>query len=161
MKVVKIICGKICSGKGYVCQQIIGYSKYKHVVVSDIVKSIINSSNRADLQQTKHLDQNIIEQCKQIIEQNQYVIFDGVRQLSILGSIVDYCKQRDYANDIIWVWAQQYTRQQRFDSRKDIKDTESLQLMDQKDCDLGLREVENFVFNNMKSGNIHIEVNNG
>ena len=51
---IKLIFGRICSGKG-------SYMKDadKRIVVSDIVKNIISSNNRDALQNSLHLDSQI------------------------------------------------------------------------------------------------------
>jgi hypothetical protein len=69
------------------------------LVVSDIVKQIIKSNNRVDLQKTQHLDTEITNQI--INKLSNKTIINGIRQLSILKNIVSYLDKNGFKYEII------------------------------------------------------------
>lgn len=143
MKCVKIILGRICSGKDWISNR---YNQYDKLVVSDIVKQIIKSNNRVDLQKTQHLDTEITNQI--INKLSNKTIINGIRQLSILKNIVSYLDKNGFKYEIIWIQCSIDIRKKRFYNRKDIKDTDSFEQCDIKDNELGLKEIEQYCYSN-------------
>ena len=133
-----LIFGRICSGKG-------SYLKDQgtRIVVSDIVRGIVSSSNRDALQDSMHLDSRIAEgliiTINRALEADPYkpVIVDGIRQVSIVDQVLI-----NFPNaELIWLSASDSERKRRYEARKDIKDVEPFEIADNKLIELECQKI--------------------
>jgi hypothetical protein len=72
-----------------------------------------------------------------------YIIVDGIRQLSILTQLESFL-QRVYPNWTIqykWLDVDREERKRRFDARKDPKDTLTFEQAEKRDSELGLSDL--------------------
>jgi predicted kinase len=126
-----LIFGRICSGKSV-------YAKKQEcsISVSKIVRDLINSASRSDLQSTAHLDATIAEKLlADIDEAYDYVMdlyIEGIRQISIVETILER-----YPNaNMIWLEVPTEERKRRYELRADLKDVESFEVADNKFLEL-------------------------
>lgn len=139
-----IICvsGRICSGKGFICTKIAVGCSAEHIVVSDIVRSLINSSDRSSLQDTAQLCDVISHQLaikvQFALDSGKNVIIDGVRQREVLNHTLNLKQPIEF----VWVDASVETRRQRFTDRKSNKDNINFDQAEYKDNLLGISELE-------------------
>lgn len=145
---ITFLCGPLCSGKTFYKTALLrnlndGQNQFcQGMEISDIVKSILNKSNRVDLQGHPELDEEIVKQIRMSVLSNptyEHVI-SGVRQMSIL-------KAFPHAN-LIWVDASEEVRYNRFlSNKKDIDKTRhGFDIANAKDNELGLAEVKKYIF---------------
>jgi len=127
--------GRICSGK----------STYKpetrRIMVSDIVRSVINSSDRDKLQNTMHLDDQIIVGLAICIESNiktgvDELIVDGIRQPTIVAKLI-----QQYPGELIWLEVSTDERKRRYEKRKAQKDTQPFEVADNKAIELECQKI--------------------
>lgn len=147
-KNIVLVCGNIASGKGHFIKS--QYPTYEAISVSSCVKELSGFKTRSQLGTTKDLD-NVIANL--LIErimntQNDNVIVDGVRQITILNKLQRYFK--DQIKDIIWLHVPEETLRQRFEARNSGKDDMSFDKAMQSDRDLGIGDVENYIKTNHK-----------
>jgi len=149
---INLVCGNICSGKNTFCSQFT--DTHEHIVVSDIVKSIINSTERSELQDTKHLADAIAVKLVELVDKallrGKKVMVDGIRQISLIWLIAS--EYKDYDRSIIWLDCDTHILKQRYESRAAEKD-KSLTFEDAMEADreLGIKEIESF----MNGGSSH------
>jgi|TARA_R110000751_G_scaffold211332_1_gene314902 hypothetical protein len=130
-----LLVGRICSGK----------SSYKpdacRIVVSNIVKDIIKSSDRSELQNTIHLAKRISTAIDMVIDTAQNVfddiVVDGIRQPEI---VEDLMLSHPHA-DLVWLEVPEEERKRRYETRKDAKDTESFEIADNKAIELECQKI--------------------
>ena len=150
MKVLFLF-GEICSGKSTYEPQ----GKSVRLTVSNTVKRLMQSQDREVLQNSKHLDTVIAEEIANdiwhydtfVFDSNEttpdYIIVDGIRQLSILTQLESFL-QRVYPNWTIqykWLDVDREERKRRFDARKDPKDTLTFEQAEKRDNELGLSDL--------------------
>lgn len=127
--------GRICSGK----------SSYKpdafRIVVSDIVRAIIKSSNRSELQDTLHLAERISSAIAMVIDTAYSVydeiIVDGIRQPEIVENLTTAYPHAE----LVWLEVPEEERKRRYESRKDAKDTEAFEVADNKPIELECQKI--------------------
>lgn len=138
MKQIRLVFGRACSGKNYVCNK---YTEpFKQVVVSDVVKEISGFKTRSDLSTTKDLVEQIAKKLCDIIEKENFIVINGIRQ----SKIVEEIKRKFRDDDIllIFVESSDSTRLKRFRARKDTKDDiQTLREVDRLDNELGLQQL--------------------
>lgn len=143
-----LIFGRICSGKSSF------QARAHRVVVSDIVRELINSNDRTQLQNTQHLDQQIAEKILKRVEDYQYlmandlikthnIIVDGIRQ----PSIVEYMLECFPDATMVWLEAPTAVRKKRYETRNADKDTEPFEVADNKPIELEGQKIFS-IFNN-------------
>lgn len=143
---VNLVCGNICSGKNTFCSQFA--STHEHIVVSDIVKSIIKSTDRTELQDTKHLADAIavklIESIDRALLKGRKVMVDGIRQMSLIWmTVLEYT---DYDRSIIWLDCDEHILKERYESRAAEKDKSlTFEQAMTADDDLGIKEIRDFM----------------
>lgn len=143
---IVLVSGNLCSGKGHFCET--KYPGYQRISVSDIVKSLANSSERSELSKTKHMDQRIAEILIEQIEVYEKVIVDGIRQKSIMEAL-----QKHFGNqikDIVWLDVPDDVAQQRFVNRASSKDDQTYDDARAGDRNLGIEDVEKYIRGNHK-----------
>jgi hypothetical protein len=136
---VTLVFGRICSGKG-------SYMKDSYrVVVSDIVKNIVSSTNRDALQNSMHFDnriaQSLIDHTVQSFDQGytDHVVVDGIRQASIVDRVLDTFPDAE----MVWLEVPVEERKRRYEARQDAKDVESFELADSKPIELECQKIFN------------------
>ena len=145
---VLFLFGEICSGKSTYDPG----AEYHRYTVSSVVKKIMQTEDRALLQDSKHFTEHIANMiCEDIFyyqnyvfvdEQStpQYFVIDGIRQYEILTIIEDYLT-RTYPSltlEYKWLEVDREERKRRFEARKDVKDTLSFEEAEKRDNELGL-----------------------
>lgn len=141
---IVVVSGRICSGKSTICRQLVDLG-YVHISVSDIVRKIVKSVRREDLQNSKNLDKTIAQVLyKEVAEHlhplNHKVLIDGVRQISVLDDVI--ANISDLNIEHIWIETSAETRKQRYLARADQKDNQSFEQAEQADDNLGISEFE-------------------
>lgn len=147
MKVLFLF-GEICSGKSTYKPE--GWSI--RLTVSDIVRRLMQSDDREVLQNSKHLDTVIAETIANelwnydtfVFENKQttpdYIIIEGVRQLSIVTQLESYIQRSHpyWTIEYKWLDVDREERKRRFEARKDPKDTLTFDEAEKRDNELGL-----------------------
>ncbi|MBJ7436424.1 MAG: AAA family ATPase [Acinetobacter sp.] len=148
---VTFVCGYLCSGKTTTAHSLHKAAEIGEAMiieVSTIVKNILQTSDRSKLQGRPDIDVQIIEQLRKLIEQQvrkgvDYFIISGVRQLSILKAFP--------SAQYLWVSCDERVRFDRYHTRKEFKDVdrthEGFVAANQRDIELGIDEVKQFIFN--------------
>ena len=153
---IKLVCGRLCSGKDYIINRY--YKRYDVVTVSDIVKSIIENADRAALQDTKHLDSEIIDQLKVLY--NPRLVINGIRQLSIINGILEHNPAETV--ELVWVCCPEDIRKARYYDREDVKDSQlTFEEADENDSKLGLLQIESYILNNLEKPYVELIFNKG
>lgn len=134
---VTLVFGRICSGKG-------SYMKDadKRIVVSDIVKGIISSTNRDALQNSLHLDNQIGTTLINSIyiasmACREQIVVDGIRQVSIVDRVLSMYPDAE----LVWLEVPEEERKRRYESRKDIKDVEPFEVADSRPIELECQNI--------------------
>lgn len=134
------ICGEICSGK---TTEMYNYSNAnaKHIEVSSIVKNILETNERDQLQGHPELSTQIIAAIEYAAKTWEFNIITGVRQKEILEAFPNA--------ELVWLNVDEETRFQRYLKRGDIaKDKltlEGFQLAQKRDNELGLQKVKEYI----------------
>jgi len=128
---ITLVFGRICSGK----------SKYRHdsdaarVFVSNIVRNLVMSEDRNELQSSMHLDdqiaKNIILTLKSFSDAFE-IIIDGIRQVSIVNKVLEVYPDAE----MVWLEVPTEERKRRYEDRKDKKDIEPFEVADNKPIEL-------------------------
>ena len=132
---ITLLFGKICSGKSSL------YEDSYRIVVSNIVRGIIHSTNRADLQNTIHLDDKIAEAVimtiDHAIDKHSHIVVDGIRQASIVKKVLQH-----YPNaELVWLSVPAEERKRRYEARKDAKDVEPFEVADNKPIEVECQNI--------------------
>jgi hypothetical protein len=101
-------------------------------MVSDIVRNVVRSNDRERLQNSMHLENDILEGLSMCIDYDiemdvQELIIDGIRQPSILKRLSTV-----YGGDIVWLEVPLEERKRRYEARGAEKDTEPFEVADNK-----------------------------
>ena len=132
-----LLFGRICSGKGTYLKDV-----DKRIVISDIVKSIVNSNNRDALQDSLHLDNQIGTTLINNIyiatmANREHIIVDGIRQVSIVSRVLSAYPDAE----LVWLEVPIEERKRRYESRNDIKDVEPFEIADNKPIELECQNI--------------------
>ena len=130
-----LLFGRICSGKSSL------YKDSYRIVASNLVRGIVNSASREDLQNTMHLDdaiaESIIMTIDYVIDENPHVVVDGIRQASIVEKVLQH-----YPNaELVWLEVPVEERKRRYEARKDAKDVEAFEIADNKPIELECQNI--------------------
>ena len=130
-----LLFGRICSGKSSL------YKDSYRIVASNLVRGIVNSASREDLQNTMHLDDTIakaiIMSIDYVIDENPHVVVDGIRQASIVEKVLQH-----YPNaELVWLEVPVEERKRRYEARKDVKDVEAFEIADNKPIELECQNI--------------------
>ena len=139
---VILVFGRICSGKSTFQSQ-----SYR-IIVSNIVRGLMQTDDRAALQNSLDLDERIAEEVVGCIDAlttaikyeliaDKPIIVDGIRQTSI----VDYVLQWYPESEMVWLDVPEKKRKERYESRKDNKDTEAFEIADNKPIELECQKI--------------------
>lgn len=132
---VTLLFGRICSGKSSFMPDT------KRVVVSNIVRGILETTDRSKLQESMHLDLEIARSiCVNLYhyaEQYPHVIVDGIRQRSIVNFVL-----KEFPDaELVWLEVPTYERRRRYEQRRDTKDVESFEIADNKPIELECQKI--------------------
>ncbi len=127
--------GRICSGKSTYRPEV------TRIVVSNVVRGIISSATREELQNTLHLDMKIAESIDMLIDHYTWmneseIIIDGIRQITILRKLLER-----HPGELVWLEVPVQERKRRYESRKDAKDVESFEIADNKPIELLCQDI--------------------
>jgi hypothetical protein len=133
---IKLIFGRICSGKGSYLPDV------RRIVVSDIVKRIVSSTNRDALQNSLHLDNQIGTTLINSIyiatmANEEHIVVDGIRQTTIVDRVLNMYPDAE----LIWLEVPVEERKRRYENRKDIKDVEPFEIADNKPIELECQKI--------------------
>jgi len=153
MKQVLFLTGPIASGKTYFAKH--HAPNHTYLSISSIVKGLISSTKRSELQDTGNLDSKIASETIRFISQSlltsDKVLIDGVRQLSIIVAILKYFKTSIITGDIrfrlIWLEVPEKTLRERYEKQTDKKNDVSFDDAIKRDDELGLSEIRKIIIN--------------
>ena len=145
MNNIVFVAGYICSGKTYHANEIADNKDYDMIEVSSIVREILDTNERTELQGHPELEDQIIDRIQEIVKTTKKngIVISGPRQLKIIQAFPEA--------DCIWMNTTLKNCFERFQSRADSKDGETTfeafeeYLM--RDEELGLDEVKNYMRN--------------
>lgn len=139
-----LLFGRICSGKSTY------YPDAYRVVVSNIVRGILNSTDRNKLQNSEHLDKEIADSLLMVMhhvcEQYPHVVVDGIRQISIVNRVLEYFPDAE----LVWLEVPTEERKRRYESRQDVKDVEPFEIADNKSIELECQKIFTTFKNKLK-----------
>ena len=132
---ITYLCGRICSGKSTYRPEA------RRLMVSDIVRNVVRSNDREKLQNSMHLDEQILEGLSICIDYDiemgvEELIIDGIRQPSILKRL-----SAVYGGEIVWLEVPLEERKRRYESRGAEKDTEPFEVADNKAIELECQKI--------------------
>jgi hypothetical protein len=149
-KNVTFICSYLKGGKstfshllaqGMDCRSPVA-NKIKVIEVSEIVKKLLNKSERSDLQGHPELSDQIYQEILRASMDYENVIVSGARQLTLLKAFPEAT--------FIWIDTPNDVRYQRFRDDKSAKDPNSGEASFHKanlgDLDLGIADVKQYIF---------------
>jgi len=139
---VILVFGRICSGKSSF--QSMSY----RIVVSNIVRDLMKSDDREKLQNSLHLDERIAEEIIGVLDATttciekgiitrRPIIVDGIRQSTIVDKILEWYPE----STLVWLNVPEARRKQRYENRKDVKDTEPFDVADNKPIELECQKI--------------------
>jgi len=140
---IVFIAGPICSGKTYESDILADAMNFDHVEISTIVRQLLDTNKRNELQGHPELSTQIIDRIAEIkrTTRRQGVVVSGPRQVEILKAFPEA--------ELIWMNTPLDTCFERFYDRKDEKDEEwhrdTFEEYVKKDNDLGLQEVKQYM----------------
>jgi predicted kinase len=132
---ITYLCGRICSGKSTYRPEA------RRLMVSDIVRNVVNSNDRERLQNSMHLENDILHGLSMCIDYDiemdvQELIIDGIRQPSILKRL-----SAVYGGEIVWLEVPLEERKRRYEARGAEKDTEPFEVADNKAIELECQKI--------------------
>ena len=132
---ITYLCGRICSGKSTYRPEA------RRLMVSDIVRNVVRSNDREKLQNSMHLDEQILEGLSICIDYDiemgvEELIIDGIRQPSILKRL-----SAVYGGEIVWLEVPLEERKRRYEARGAEKDTEPFEVADNKAIELECQKI--------------------
>lgn len=133
---ITMVFGRICSGKSeYRIKDKVG-----RTYVSNIVRALVESSDRDKLQNSMHLDDQIAEKILEgpkLMEDTSEIIIDGIRQVSIVNKVLQHYPDAE----LVWLEVPTEERKRRYESRKDVKDVELFEVADNKLIELECQKI--------------------
>ena len=132
---ITYLCGRICSGKSTYRPEA------RRLMVSDIVRNVVRSNDRERLQNSMHLENDILSGLAMCIDYDmemgvQELIIDGIRQPSILERL-----SAVYPGEIVWLEVPLEERKRRYETRGAEKDTEPFEVADNKPIELECQKI--------------------
>jgi adenylate kinase family enzyme len=148
-----LVFGKICSGKGTYCKQVIADNdtlRFNHITTSDVVREISSLKARSELQHTANLDVVIASNMCDKISNNSnnglVTIIDGIRQTQIKDAIADFAAKNNLSVRYVWLEVPSAIRLIRFLKRQRDIDDQSFEEAQQGDELLGISELYDSIF---------------
>jgi hypothetical protein len=131
-----MVFGRICSGKSeYRIKDKVG-----RTYVSNIVRALVESSDRDKLQNSMHLDDQIAEKILEgpkLMKDTSEIIIDGIRQVSIVNKVLEAYPDAE----LVWLEVPTEERKRRYEARNAEKDTESFEIADNKAIELECQQI--------------------
>ena len=131
-----MVFGRICSGKSqYRIEDKVG-----RTYVSNIVRALVESSDRDKLQNSMHLDDQIAKKIlegPELMEHTEEIIIDGIRQVSIVNKILEVYPDAE----MIWLEVPVEERKRRYEARGAAKDIEPFEVADNKPIELECQNI--------------------
>lgn len=131
-----MVFGRICSGKSqYRIEDKVG-----RTYVSNIVRALVESSDRDKLQNSMHLDDQIAKKIlegPELMEHTEEIIIDGIRQVSIVNKILEVYPDAE----MIWLEVPVEERKRRYEARGAAKDIEPFEVADSKPIELECQNI--------------------
>ena len=132
---ITYLCGRICSGKSTYRPEA------RRLMVSDIVRNVVRSNDRERLQNSMHLENDILDGLAMCIDYDiemdvEELIIDGIRQPSILERL-----SAVYPGEIVWLEVPLEERKRRYEARGAEKDTEPFEVADNKPIELECQKI--------------------
>jgi len=151
MKQILFLTGKICSGKTYFAKH--HAPNHTYLSVSSIVKGLISSDKRSELQTTSNLSKQITNEIIRFIIQSllnsDKILIDGIRQRAIIMEIISYFKPSIITGDLnfrlVWLEEDEEVLKRRYCKQNDKKNDIPFEEALQRDNELGLFEIESIV----------------
>ncbi len=137
---ITFVCGQLCSGKTHYSKALAALVDGVFIEVGDIVREIKQTSDRKQLQDSKHLHEQIVEKLIRkmpLSDVKQYVV-SGVRQKEILKHFPEAT--------LLWIECPKKERKKRYKERARQGDVVTFKEADQGDVDLGILEVKSYIF---------------
>jgi cytidylate kinase len=135
---ISFVCGQLCSGKTLYSKALSSLTNGIYIEVGDIVRTIKNTSDRKDLQDSKNLNQKIVEILKdKITSNNTDYIISGVRQKEILESFPE--------TTMLWIECPLTERKQRYNNRMREGDNQTFEEAEMGDINLGILQVKQYI----------------
>jgi cytidylate kinase len=133
------VCGQLCSGKTLYSKTLTKISDCVFIEVGDIVRALKNTTERKELQDSKHLLESIVEEIKEASETfaPKQLVVSGVRQKEILEAFPDAT--------ILWIECPQEERKRRYESRAREGDSQTFEEAERGDINLGILEVKKYI----------------
>lgn len=136
---ITFVCGQLCSGKTVYSKALCQVSNATFIEVGDIVRQIKQTTNRRDLQDSKHLSDKIVKQLKeQTTRDDKDYVVCGVRQKEILENFKN--------STLLWIECPFNIRKGRYEHRQRSGDSQTFEDADKGDIDLGILEVKKYIF---------------
>lgn len=133
---ITMVFGRICSGKSeYRIKDKVG-----RTYVSNIVRALVESSDRDKLQNSTHLDTQIAERILEGVElmkDTSEILIDGIRQVSIVEKVLEVHPDAE----LVWLEVPVEERKRRYESRKHVKDVELFEVADNKPIELECQKI--------------------
>lgn len=137
---ISFVCGQLCSGKSLYARTLSRISDSKFIEVGDIVRKLKQTQERKELQDTKSLSSEIIEQIKNEYKSNfnKQLVVSGVRQVEILSAFPDAI--------LLWIECPKEEREKRYKKRAREGDTQTFEEAEAGDIELGILGVKKYIF---------------
>lgn len=136
---ISFVCGQLCSGKTLYSETLSNIDKAVYFEVGDIVRRYKNTTNRSELQDSKHLMNHIISYIQNNKKAFTNTVVSGVRQKEILEAFPEAT--------LLWIECPKDTRKQRYLSRQREGDNQTFEEAEQGDINLGILEVKQYILN--------------
>tara|TARA_R110000772_G_scaffold170058_1_gene281967 strand:+ start:41 stop:517 length:477 start_codon:yes stop_codon:yes gene_type:complete len=139
---IGLIFGRICSGKSSFQSQ-----SYR-IIVSNIVKDLMGSTDREKLQDSMHLDAVIGDEIVKCLGALTYlidrdllplknIIVDGIRQPEIVERVLGAFPDAN----LVWLEVPEEKRKKRYELRNDGKDTQPFYIADNQPIELECQKI--------------------
>lgn len=136
---ITFVCGQLCSGKTHYSKALAALVDGVFIEVGDIVREIKKTADRKELQNTKELSVEIVEELIRkmpVCNTKQYIV-SGVRQKEILKHFPDAT--------MLWIECPKKERKQRYSERARQGDQMPFKEAEQGDINLGILEVKHYI----------------
>lgn len=136
VKRIILVIGKVCSGKDTFAKQ---HLNHIQIDIGSLVRELSQTISRTH---DKSLDVRIIDRLGECLSNGNYII-TGIRQLSILNKLIS---QYSEEIEMIYLNVPLEELKRRFITRAAEKDSKyTFEEVLQRDADLGLAEIEDFI----------------
>ena len=136
---ITFVCGQLCCGKTVFAKAFANEVDGVYIEIGNIIRQIKQSEDRKDLQNSKDLVHDIINELRSYEKEMfpKAVIASGPRQVQILKAFPESTK--------LWIECPRETRKARYSSRARKGDETSFDDAEKGDVDLGILEVKQYI----------------